>query len=283
MIDFIIHRYLLMDSSVITTLKLSELETNGFYDHFLHVHQPLLITDIFNVYPALKALNIDYIAKKYGENVIDVKVSDRSGIFTLDPETGKPYFNPARMTIKEYVRTCAIQSANKKIYAQQISIFDNIPEFKNELQFLHYIPDYLIDSANLWLGAGGNTTALHFDGANNFFMQLFGEKKILLYSPKYFHELYPHSWKSKASHISPVDASKLDYTKYPNAIKAQKIELTISAGSILFLPAYWWHQVHSVNINVSINIWCKPSMRQKMYRGYLHSLLNEIAKSSKLF
>jgi hypothetical protein len=45
--------------------------------------------------------------------------------------------------------------------------------------------------------------------------------------------------------------------------EAQKVkfyDLTMDAGTILYVPAYWWHQVISYSTIVSVNIWCKTSI-----------------------
>ena len=260
----------------IKKIKLQDIDVNSFYKNFLSEKEPILITDIFESFPTLENWNTDYLVDKVGNKIIKVNISD-DGVFNLNPETGKPYLPPVIMSIKEYIKAISQKNLKEKMYGQQISILKELPELIDELKIIDYIPDKYIEFVNIWFGLGGNTTALHFDGANNFFMQLLGEKKMWLYSPACFYSLYPNSWKSKAPHVSQVDPAKLDYIKYPNALKAKEIEITISRGNILFLPAYWWHQVYSINTSISVNIWCKPSLRQKFALAYFHSCLNSLS------
>ena len=72
-----------------------------------------------------------------------------------------------------------------------------------------------------------------------------------------------------------------DYNKYPNILKAKKIEITVPRGNILFLPAYWWHQVYSINTSISVNIWSEPSFKQKLVVAHFHSFLNSIFTTVK--
>ena len=264
-----------MDAVLIKKIKLHDIDVNSFYKNFLSEQGPILITDIFEQFPSLENWNHQYLVDKVGNKTIEVKISE-DGIFTLNPETGKPYFAPTTMSIREYIKAIGQKNQKQKAYGMQIPILTELPELKDELKIIDYIPDKYVEFVNIWFGPGGNTTALHFDHYNNFFMQLFGEKKMWLYSPACFYDLYPNSWRSRASHVSPVDVANPDYIKYPNALRAKGIELTILPGNILFLPAYWWHQVYGINPNISINIFCQASLRQKFALAHFHSCFNSM-------
>ena len=279
-----------MNNELVKKIKLKDIDVDSFYTSFLREREPVLITNIFEQFPELANWDTDYLIEKVGDKNIKVNVSN-NGVFALNPETGVHDIRPVDMSVKEYINAIVKKSSKGKVYAQQISILTTLPELKEELKFMDYIPNNSIHSANIWFGPGGNTSLLHFDGANNFFIQLLGDKKISLYSPKYFYSLYPSSWMSKACYLSQVNPANPDYTKYPNILKVPKIELTVPRGNILFLPAYWWHQVYSINTSISVNIWCKPGFRQKLVPAHLHSSLNglltiirdQFSETKKLF
>jgi lysine-specific demethylase 8 len=259
----------------IKRVKLRDIDVSNFYNEFVNLKEPVLITDIFEHFHDLEKWNYDYLSEMVGKKRINVNVSD-NGNFTLDPKTGKPYFSSTNISIKEYINFAKQKNIKRKMYAQQISVLKELPELKEDLKIIDYIPDKYLEFVNLWFGPGGNTTALHFDGANNFFIQLFGEKKIWLYSPKYFYSLYPNSFTSRAPHISQVDPGNIDEINYPRALDIEKTEIIISRGNILFLPAYWWHQVYSINSNISVNIWFKPNLMQKLVFAYFHVWLSSL-------
>ncbi len=259
----------------IKSIKLRDINFSNFFNEFTNFKEPVLITDIFEYFDDLKKWDNNYLINKVGQKNINVNVSD-DGFFTLNPGTGKPYFSSTNISIKEYINSAQQKNMKRKMYAQQISILQELPELKNDLKIVDYIPKRYLEFVNLWLGPGGNTTALHFDGANNFFIQLLGEKKFWLYSPKYFYSLYPNSCMSRAPHVSQVDPGNIDEVNYPRALDIEKTEIIISRGNILFLPAYWWHQVYSINTNISVNIWYKPNLRQKMVFAYFHACLNSL-------
>jgi len=263
------------NKNLLKSISLRDMDFSNFFYECSAFKEPILITDIFEHFYEMKKWSNDYLVSRVGSKNINVNTSD-NGFFTLNPETGEPYFSSTNITIKEYINFIQQNNMESKMYAQQISILKELTELKDDLKILDYIPDKYIEFVNLWMGPGGNTTALHFDGANNFFVQLWGKKKFWLYSPKYFYSLYPNSWISKAPHVSQVNPENIDGVNYPRALEIEKTEVIVSRGNMLFLPAYWWHQVYSINNNISVNIWYKPQLRQKLVFAYFHSCLNSL-------
>jgi len=262
-----------MNSLIVKEIKLKDIEISNFYKNFLREQSPVLITDIYEKFPELKNWDMEYLAKKVGDKLIKVNTSN-SGVFALNPKTGKQDATPLHMRVKDYINTINTESTEGKMYAQQISILNTLPELGKELKIMKYIPNHHLKSVNIWFGSGGNTSLLHYDPANNFFLQLLGEKKMWLCSPKYFSSLYPNSWRSDGCYLSKVNPYNHDNTMYPEISEVEKIELLIPHGSILFLPAYWWHQVYSISNSISVNIWFKASFRQKLVPAHLHYSLN---------
>jgi hypothetical protein len=256
----------------IKKIRFSDISIKNFYKDFLSEQSPVLITDIFEQFPSLEKWDISYLSSKLGNKKIKVNFAN-DGVYNFNEKTGKPNFGSRNINFNSYAKMLSKKNFEEKIYAQKISILRELPELKDELKILDYIPDKLIYSYNLWLGSGGNTTPLHFDYFNNFFIQLWGEKKFWLYSPADFYRLYPYSWYSMTPHLSKIDPSNLDVVKFPNALKAKQSAITISRGTILFLPSYWWHQVYSISTSISVNIWCEPSFKQKMVMAHFHSYL----------
>jgi len=262
-----------MGSLIIKKVKLKDIDKDNFYKHFLSEQYPVLITDIYEEFPELKSWNMEYLVKKVGSKQIKINTSN-SGVFALNPKTGKQDTTSLHMTVKDYINIINTESTEGKMYAQQISILNTLPELQKELNIMKYIPDQDLKSVNIWFGSGGNTSLLHYDPANNFFLQLLGEKKMWLCSPKYFSSLYPNSWRSDGCYLSKINPYNYDNIEYPEISKIEKTELLIPCGSILFLPAYWWHQVYSITNSISVNIWFKIGFRQKLVPAHYHYSLN---------
>jgi hypothetical protein len=113
---------------------------------------------------------------------------------------------------------------------------------------------------NLWISGGGITVGLHFDHADNLNFQLRGEKIFMLFPPG-VRAYYPMPMFSQTAHISRVfrDGPSPDLERFPRFEPSKGIRVELGAGDIIYVPAYWWHQVTSLgDENVNLNFWWLP-------------------------
>ena len=257
-------------SEEIERISMKELEIKNFEKNFLLKSQPVIITDVFNTSPDLALWTPGYLAKKIKNKVVRVNRSN-DGRFGLDPVKGGFVSDPVYMPFSEFVD--GLKEATRKLYIGQVSILKELVELKDEIEIPKYIKSDDI-RMNLWFGPGGNTSPLHYDGMNNFFIQVYGTKQILLSNPFEFRNLYPYPWYSKAPHSSRINVDNLDTAIYPRATKAKFIKITIHPGEMLFIPVYWWHQVYGKDVTISINIWWKGIFKQHFTPGAIQNLLH---------
>jgi len=116
--------------------------------------------------------------------------------------------------------------------------------------------------AKFWLSGPGLITPLHYDPVETFHWVIRGSKRFICYPPG-VRRFYPFPANSTAPFISQVDPDQPDLDRYPRFRAAQPIEFTVEAGEILYLPAFWWHQVYSEGaVNLSINfVWFASRLR----------------------
>lgn len=116
---------------------------------------------------------------------------------------------------------------------------------------------------NLWVGAGGHTSCLHYDPMDGILMQLHGAKKILLFPPHQIYNLYPIPLYKPLRYglalrpvYSQVYPDRPDFEAFPNFAQAQlhATEIILNPGEILFLPAGWWHEVTSLGDEVVCSV-----------------------------
>jgi hypothetical protein len=214
---------------------------------------PLLITDVYEVFPELVKWTPEFLDQKVGDNAVQV-ISSETGIF-------QEHHQPLSMTLREYSREISLNdsSTRRRLYMGALNIHHFFPEIKSDLQFDALLPTE-INHSELWFGPGGNTTGLHYDAFSNFFIQLYGQKRWLLSEPNSFLNLYPRSALSPYPKNTDFNPLKPDFEKFPKSRKVQFYDLTIQPGSILFVPPYWWHQVTSDSMSISVSIWCKTSL-----------------------
>jgi hypothetical protein len=143
---------------------------------------------------------------------------------------------------------------------QRLSIPDLLPELMGDIALPPYVKPQQVYLMNLWFGPAGNVTQLHYDVPNNFLAQIRGRKRIILFAPAQTAFLYPYT--TKAYNMSRVDIDHPDLATYPRFSHARPIEIVLEPGEMLFLPPFWWHQVYSLELGMSVNVWWTPLWRQ---------------------
>jgi jumonji domain-containing protein 7 len=66
--------------------------------------------------------------------------------------------------------------------------------------------------------------------------------------------------------MSPVDLRAPDLERYPLFASVRFLNCTVGRGEMLYLPAFWWHEVQSAPDiadpahprNIGVNIWYAP-------------------------
>lgn len=149
-----------------------------------------------------------------------------------------------------------------------------MPFFKNTLQLKHL---------NIWLSDGNTLGKTHFDPFDNFLCQISGEKEVILFEPHSNERLYeahiPEALlaynasmrqfrrktllDSTSMVMSPLDIQRPNLERFPKFAEARPLLCTIEEGEVLFMPAFWWHEVQSrpsqtQHRNLAVNFWYDP-------------------------
>ena len=110
---------------------------------------------------------------------------------------------------------------------------------------------------NLWVGASGGVTPVHYDGTSNFLCQLTGRKRLLLFSPAESWRLYPYPATHPMYAFAMVDIENPDLDRFPSFQHCRGVEAVLEPGDALFLPSHWWHYVKQFDgeETISLNFW----------------------------
>ena len=110
--------------------------------------------------------------------------------------------------------------------------------------------------------------------------QLSGEKHLTLFDPHHNENLYeahipeallgftPRTGsfhrrtllESTSMVMSPVDIQDPDLERFPRFAEAKRLHCSLGPGDVLFMPAFWWHEVQShpdpvERRNLAVNFW----------------------------
>ncbi|KYC42615.1 hypothetical protein WA1_15550 [Scytonema hofmannii PCC 7110] len=223
--------------------------------------QPIIITGKIAEWKAFDLWSIDYLNSVVGNKEVKISIS-KNKIFTFAPEND--FILPSiQMPFTDFTNWILHEKkADHYYYLYQTPIESSFPELFPDIEIPEYVNKNLIMVSNLWIGTGGNTTPLHWDSAKNLLSQVRGRKRILLFEPKQTAFLYPFSVHSKTPHMSHLNIDKPDLDKFPKFQNAKSIECTLEPGEMLFIPAFWWHQVYSLDqINIAINFWWQANLK----------------------
>ncbi len=107
---------------------------------------------------------------------------------------------------------------------------------------------------NAWWGSPGHIEPAHVDVCDGTLLQLHGTKRVVLWPPSSFADLYPFpppSGSGGGMHwcFSQVGfATNPDAAKHPRAVGAlaARLECELQPGEALYIPAMWAHQIEGL-------------------------------------
>lgn len=162
-----------------------------------------------------------------------------------------PDYDEHILTSDEFFRKLVNESASHRLYASgpvgQVLPPDLVKTVSNAI-------DYSTNpknppEVNVWMGSRGTTATMHYDTSHNFYVPIEGNKRFLLMPPS-AHELglqpslHPHyrHLRQEKSVISHVNSNAM--------------EIVVGPGDVLFIPAFWFHEVETVDdYAIALNFW----------------------------
>ena len=106
----------------------------------------------------------------------------------------------------------------------------------------------------------GNVTPAHDDEQQNFFAQIKGYKRCILFPLDQFECLYPYPVHHPCDRQSQVDFDNPDYKRFPNFQNVVGYETVVGPGDVLYISMYWWHHTESLlngGITITVYFWYK--------------------------
>jgi hypothetical protein len=240
-----------------TIPRLAALTRERFVREYLDKGRPVVLSREPAAWGPMSRWNPDHLVARLGDKEVRVAVAD-DGMFDYDATVGKT-FRRATLPFSSAAAVIAAAQPDRSIYLMQQSIGQSFAELAGDVR----TPDVLGDKPadpHLWFGSAGNVTPLHHDPLSNLFLQIHGRKRFTLFSPRHFGELYPFPADSRFSHMSYVDVERPDLDRFPRFPDAQRFEIVLAPGDLLFLPPFWWHHVRSLEVSVSVNFWSAPTL-----------------------
>jgi hypothetical protein len=229
--------------------------TRAQLDECVRQHRPAIFSGVMADQVASR-WDVSYLRTKLAERSVDVVSHDHARIY-WDPKLGLP---TRKMRFDEFADAVFVRRDPGFSYLQDD--VNSFPIIKDDYQLPAMMADKGLFRAKFWLSGPGLITPLHYDPVETFHWVIRGSKRFICYPPG-VRRFYPFPADSTAPFISQVDPDQPDLDRFPRFRGAQPIEFTVEAGEILYLPAFWWHQVYSEGaVNLSINfVWFASRLR----------------------
>lgn len=238
--------------------RLSILE---FEEKFKKKRTPVIITHALDCL-AMEKWNIQYFKDKYTDKKVELD------FYALESPQKNQKWGTRTLKLPEALDLiCNNTDKSIKHYLMQKSMSVQFPELLSDAQLPIYANKKLNYFVNLWIGESGIVSQAHYDCSDNFLTQIFGRKRVRLFSPLDSINMYPSAidddclGDKTASHISQIqDTDFVNAQDFPDFKYAVCYEGIISPGDLLYIPAGWWHEVKSLETSISVNYWWKMQL-----------------------
>ena len=197
------------------------------------LRQPVIFD--YNVGTLLEECNIDSIEKDFG--AFDIKVRNVKEYDDISELYLPLTLNTALDIFRKDVEERFI-SENNGDFLEETSVIKSLrynDNFLRPYSVSNCMYDFMFSSKN-------TRTPLKYElNYRNFFLVTQGSIKIKLIPPKSSKYLYTIKDYDNFEFLSPVNPWNVKRQFKPDFDKLKTLEVTLNAGQIIYIPAYWWY------------------------------------------
>jgi len=229
--------------------------TREEFERVVSRKSPVIITGLTRDWPALSLWNLDYFNARLGQQPVRVTYCP-TGVYKEDHHYTK-------MPMAEYIDL--ISSADQMEGRHYISgiMMEKLEELRGDYHWPGIVPHNAGDRRLVLFFGKSSITGYHFHPQDEVLLvQVAGKKKIILYEPGLFGNLYPFPAFDPFYNWSRVDPERPDLDRFPAYPQAKPLVCEVQAGEMLFIPLYWWHAVYGPGISISLTFSWAASIRQ---------------------
>jgi hypothetical protein len=227
----------------------SHVSSEEFLQRYYAANRPVILTNLFEVMPALACWTPDFLKRACGRAEVEVMTGrDADPDYEINCESHK-----TRIQFADYVDWVTTGALGNDRYLVANNGFFKQADTAALRESLVSMPPYLTpqdlgDHAFLWLGPSGTVTPLHHDVMNVLLAQVHGRKRFALIPPTEIGALYNH-----VGVYSQVDFEAPDLSRFPRFASVKALTVTLEPGELLFIPVGWFHHVRALEVSISVS------------------------------
>ncbi|MFH9062491.1 cupin-like domain-containing protein [Streptomyces coeruleorubidus] len=143
-------------------------------------------------------------------------------------------------------------------YLKEFDLLKEFPQLRADLRSRELFPSGTIRSSATWIGPSRARTGLHCDLLDNLAVQIMGTKRFYLARPGTVKQAGKESRKYDAwARLSLIGAEELAAGQDDGDFFVADLE----PGDVLYVPAYWWHEVVNLTPGVLLSGFFGPRTR----------------------
>ena len=223
--------------------------------------KPVIIKNFYGKdSPLYNKWSFDYFKKELGQ--LEVGVYDVEGEKKQDDRSYKGANN--KMKFGDYLDLVQAKPTSKRLFL--FNVFKHKKELHQDFEFPNIADNVLKFLPLAFFGGQGAVTRIHrdMDNSNVFLTELVGNKRVVLFDPKYSDLLYRYPF---GTHTS-IDINHPDYEQFPSLDKVIGYDCTIKAGDTLFMPSGWWHHIEYRTAGIGFSIRSLSPRLSTRLRGF---------------
>ncbi|MEZ5025021.1 MAG: cupin-like domain-containing protein [Chitinophagales bacterium] len=233
------------DSYFKSDFKVIEVEKGTYTNPYIDKNYPVVFRGAALDWECCKEWNLDFFAQEYGDYEVtmqdNIGVTDRDHPQTFSQMKMSEYIKELRSGSKKYLKFSRVIK-DPKILSNYFKS-DWLAKFKRHLAFGN--------TYYFFIGGKDTKTPIHDGYACTVFIQVEGQKKWTFYDTKdrFFLNVRPERRNYYYSNANPYN---LDDPNFPLLKYAQRRELILNPGDILWFPPLVYHQVENVNDSIGV-------------------------------
>lgn len=270
----------------IPRVNAADLTTEDFIQNYFKLAKPVIITGETDQWPA-REWTLENLRERVGENQVWIRgKTDRDSYrngqaYSIRKDTFGSYVDDL-LAANARARSSYLAVASMSAAFPQLVDEVPRPKYMTEVSTKHHLGPYM------WCALKGHYEFCHFDPDDNFLIMVQGRKRVRLFGHD-LESLYPNPLGSHGKTVqSQVISTRPDLEKFPNFRNSRCEHCVLEPGEMLFIPAFYWHQVTALDSGISLNmfygdggdnVYLEKILRQPYRPHFEYWLLNVIEQN----
>jgi hypothetical protein len=216
-----------------------------FKKKYIDKFEPVVFKGVAKEWPCEFKWTLDFFYKNYNDK--QVIICDNEGF--IDPKNPQKF---EEITLGSYIEQ--LRNGSTK-YLKFSRLMDDDPKLKNDLDMnwlrkFHPLGSFA-ENFLMFIGNSEALTPIHCGFGHSLFIQVSGKKKWILWKPNERIFFDPRA-KRRQYNFAEADPYILNDQNFPLMKYAERYEIVLEPGDVLWFPSHLWHYVESKEGGISV-------------------------------